>query len=466
MKFRKTINAGIAFAGALNVLSAPCPAPNVVLIAADDLGYGDLSVQGCDLYETPRIDSIARQGVRFTDGYVTAAYCSPSRAGFLTGRYQQRFGHEVLFWNKDHNIGLPVGEKTLADRLRDAGYETGMVGKWHLGKEKPFHPMSRGFSEFFGDAGHGSNYMPDPETGLVGWQNGTQIYYFERNGEPVEIRKYLTDVYADECVSFIQKHSGHPFFLYASFNAPHAPMEALPQDLERVKHIEHPVRRTYAAMILALDRGVGRILDAVKESGQEDNTIVVFLSDNGSNALSRGGGHHYECHAENAPFRGVKGLLTEGGVRVPFFIKWPGHIDAGAVYQNPVSSLDLAPTLFTAAGINVLPEWKLDGTDLVPFVDGRRSGAPHERLFWRYWRTGQNRQLCAVREGDWKLVTDHHLGGASPGHQSWSLYNLSNDPAEQNDLIQDYPEKAAELSKAWNGWNQNLARPAWYCDPP
>ena len=219
-------------------------------------------------------------------------------------------------------------------------------------------------------------------------------------------------------------------------------------------------------MILALDRGVGRILDTLKKHGLEKNTIVVFLSDNGSNAPSGGRGKQRECHAENAPFRGIKGLVLEGGIRVPFFLKWPSEIPGGRVYREPVSSLDLVPTFLAAAGVKTDPDWKLDGINLTPFITGRRTGEPHERLFWRYWRTGQNRQLCAVREGNWKLVTDKGLGGELPGEQDWSLYNLAEDPSEQHNLIQAYPEKAAELARQWTGWNSGLVRPAWYFDPP
>lgn len=431
------------------------PRPNIVLIVADDLGYADLSAHGSQEIRTPHIDSIASGGARCASGYVSAPVCSPSRAGLLTGRHQQRFGHEVNFWNANANAGLPPWEMTFVERLRGAGYATGMVGKWHLGKEEPFHPLSRGFEEFFGDPGHGSSYLPDKDTGIVGRTKSKTIYHFFRNREEVEVREHLTDVLAREAAGFIERHAREPFFLYAAFNAPHAPMQSTEKYLARCAHIENPARRTYAAMVTALDDGVGKILAKLREYQIGENTIVFFLSDNGGDSRPEPGGNS----ALNTPFNGGKGTTLEGGLHVPFFVRWPARLPAGQVYEHPVISLDLAPTFLAAAGVNVAPEWKLDGVDLMPFLSGGKQGAPHERLFWRYWLNGDRPRLAAaVREGDWKLVTSKP---GPPGKEQWSLFNLAEDPAETRDLAAEHPERVAALRARWEAWNGELRDPLW-----
>jgi arylsulfatase A-like enzyme len=423
--------------------------PNFVLIVADDLGCGNVSILGGSDIPTPHIDSVGKDGVIFSDGYASGPLCVPSRAGLITGRYQQRFGHEVLFWNKDHNVGLPVGEKTMADRLKAAGYITGMVGKWHLGKEECFFPMNRGFMEFFGDPGHGSPYLPHPETGQVArpWNQ------FYRNHEKIEIREHITDVYAREAVEFIDRNQGNPFFLYMAFTAPHMPLESTQKYLDRFPDIENTDRRTYAAMISAMDDGVGRILQELQKHGLEKNTLVVFLSDNG--ALVPPG--------DNGIYRERKGRLLEGGIRVPFFAKWPAKLPAGSVYDNPVIALDVAPMFYAAAGINIKPEWELDGVDLLPYLTGEKKEAPHERLYWRLWRTGPDKQLCAIREGDWKLVTPSSPGsyGDPRGEPDWALYNLRSDPGEQEDLSGRYPERTQRMAERWGAWDETLMEPLW-----
>ena len=269
----------------------------------------------------------------------------------------------------------------------------------------------------------------------------------------------LTDVYGREAVDFIQRHKSDPFFLYVAFTAPHHPLQATDEYLSRVSNIRNPKRRTYAAMVLAMDDWVGRILNELADCGLEDNTMVAFLSDNGSLGPPEG---------DNGPLRERKGRVLEGGIRVPFFIKWPGVFPAGKTVEFPVISLDLAPTFFEAAGISVQPEWDLDGVNLIPFLTGKNPDVPHDRLFWRYWRTGPNKQLCAVREGEWKLVTPSTPGrfGETPGEQQWRLYRLSDDPGETQDLSGQYPEKAQQLKQRWHEWNATLKDPLWYFDPP
>ncbi len=429
--------------------------PNIVLIVADDLGYADVGVQGAKDIPTPNLDALANSGVRCTDGYVTGPVCSPSRAGILTGRYQERFGHDVLFWNSNANAGLSPKETTFVQHLRDAGYVTGMVGKWHLGKEEYLHPMSRGFMEFFGDPGHGSSYLPEKDTGVVGRTEKRTIYEFHRNREPVDIREYLTDAYGNEAANFISKHAKAPFFLYVAFNAPHVPLQATDKYLARVSGITDAGRRTYAAMVSALDDAVGRILDSLTENKIADNTIVVFLSDNG------GDSRQSHDNASNYPLSFGKGSTYEGGIRVPFFLKWPEKYPVG-VYRQPIISLDLAPTFLAAADVRVEPEWKLDGVDLTPFLSGENKEPPHDILFWRYWFTGEKESFAAaVRQGPWKLVR----AGLS-AQSNWKLYNLDDDIGEKNDLAKSNPERVARMVERWEEWNKSLRYPLWHFAGP
>ncbi|MEO7314740.1 MAG: sulfatase-like hydrolase/transferase, partial [Ginsengibacter sp.] len=309
--------------------------PNFILIVADDLGYGDLGFTGSKQIKTPHIDALAKGGVQFTQGYVTSAVCSPSRAGFLTGINQVEFGYDN---NLDENqpgfdpefLGLPVQVETIADRLKRLGYVNGIIGKWHLGEKDQFYPLNRGFDEFWGYRGGGHDYFTALPNG-TGYKAPIECNY--KTPQPIT---YITDDKGDECVSFIQRHKKEPFFLYASFNAPHAPMEATVVDLELYKDIKDKKRRTYAAMIHRLDVNIGRIVSELEKQELRENTLIVFLSDNGGPV---------DVNASvNAPYRGQKGILLEGGIHVPFVMNWPGTISAGTVFHDPVSSLDIAPT--------------------------------------------------------------------------------------------------------------------------
>jgi arylsulfatase B len=426
-------------------------ATHIVLIVADDQGYAEMSCQGGDI-PTPHLDALARSGVRFTSGYVSAPYCSPSRAGFLTGRYQQRFGHEINPVEKMNdlpNIGLPVGQKTIADDFKAVGYVTGMFGKWHLGAHEPFHPLNRGFDEFYGFLREGHYYLPEPfdhaPEHVVSHLRQREPEYNRlnpilRGRAEVQEEMYLTQAFAREAVSFIDRNKAKPFFLYVPFNAPHSPMQATPQDYARFPKIADEHRRVWAGMIASLDDAVGQILAKLKEDGLEESTLVFFLSDNG--------GPTAELTSRNDPLSGGKGSVLEGGIRIPFMVSWPGHIPAGKVYDRPVISLDILPTALAAAGVASPKNVALDGVDLVPFLTDKRQGDPHAAL---YWRLGPQ---SAIRHGDWKLVR-------TDAGKPFQLFNLASDIAEKKDLTAQEPNRMKELMDELAGWNHQLIAPLW-----
>ena len=442
--------------------------PNILLIVADDLGYGDLGFQGGSDIPTPSLDALASRGVRFSNGYVSGTWCAPTRAGLLTGRYQQRFGahgHEGV-----SDDALSLEETTLADHLKAAGYVTGVVGKWHLGIPPEYHPMQRGFDEFFGFVrgghsfwpgvpiiifpdrqGHGLDVMTVPEG------RATLDGQIVRGRESVAEPAYLTDAFGREAVSFIERHAPEPFFLFLSFNAPHTPMQASLGRLGRFMNTSHPVRRVYNAMTLAMDEAIGAVFEQLRRSGVEEDTLVFFISDNGGPTV-----HKYAYNAsDNSPLRGSKGTTLEGGIRVPFVVSWPRGLPSGARFDEPAIQLDILPTALAAAGIPIDPEWQLDGVNLLPYLKGEASGPPHEALFWRSW--GQ----MAVRSGDWKLVSyvakmdEGELLLPEPRDEMTPhrLYDLSRDVGETEDLSEREPERVAELLASWDAWNAAM-RPA------
>jgi arylsulfatase A-like enzyme len=431
-RFIVTVGAGAA-ALALPRLGWPQAArrPNLVLIFADDLGYADLGCQGCQDIATPHIDAIATSGVRFTDGYVTAPLCSPSRAGLLTGCYQQRFGHEHNPGNS-REAGLPLTEHTIADHLRAAGYATGLVGKWHLGMLPEQHPMSRGFDEFFGFLHGAHSYLNSDE------ERGIRDPIL-RGHERVQEKDYLTDAFAREACDFINRHAQQPFFLYLSFNAVHAPLEATEAYQARFPHIEDPKRRTFAGMLAAADDAVGDVLETLRAHRLEQDTLVFFISDNG--------GPTQQTTSRNDPLRGYKAQVYEGGIRIPFLVQWPGHLPAGVTFEQPVSSLDVLPTALAAAGCGPLQGRALEGVDLAPHLTGATTAPPHDSLFWRM---GNKR---AARRGNLKLVDN--------GTGSFELYDLAEDIGEQHDLAADRPEVVAELVAAYEAWNAGNIEPLW-----
>lgn len=419
-------------------IAAPSPRPNILFIVGDDMGYADVGFHGCKDIPTPNLDALAASGVRFTNGYVSGPYCSPTRAGLLTGRYQQRFGHE--FNSGGAGGGLPVTETTLADRLKAAGYATGLVGKWHLGASEAMHPQRRGFDEFFGFLGGAHDYF-NPQ----GVLRGTALA-----GES----GYLTDAFGREAVAFVEKHRGKPWFLYLAFNAVHTPMQADDARLAKFPGIGDQQRRTYAAMMLAMDDAIGRVRRKLAETGQEQNTLVTFISDNGGPTMP---GVTING-AINTPLRGSKRSTLEGGVRVPFVVSWPGRVKPG-VFAQPAIQLDLHTTALAAAGVEVKPEWKLDGVNLLPFLAAEKSGAPHAALFWRF---GEQR---AIRTGDFKLVRYDLAADSTPaerksGTSTLQLYNLRDDVSETRDLTAAQPAKVKELQAKWDRWNAGNIPPA------
>jgi len=411
--------------------------PNFVIILADDLGYADVGFQGCQDIPTPNLDTLAREGMRCTQGYVSHPFCSPTRAGLMTARYQQRFGHEnnPKYDPNDPVAGLPISQVTVADVLSRAGYVTGAVGKWHLGAAPHFHPLRRGFHEYFGLIGGGHDYF---RVGPPG-ENREYFIPLQRNTEPEAFEGYLTDVLTSEAVAFIRKHHQVPFFLYLAYNAPHTPLQAPESWLQRVSHIEDPTRRSYAAMVAALDEGVGRVCAALKELGLEERTLVFFLSDNG--------GPVEVTHASNAPLRGAKGSVYEGGIRVPFVIRWTGTLPSGTTYEQPVISLDIPATIVAVADTAFPTESAVDGVNLLPYLQGQRQDQPHKSLFWR---TGGGTNW-AVRSGDWKLV--------KVGQQAEELYNIGEDISETKNVSHQHPEIVLEIRRQYETWNQKNIAP-------
>ncbi|APW62137.1 sulfatase [Paludisphaera borealis] len=425
--------------------------PNIVLLVADDLGHADLGFQGARDIPTPHLDALAASGVKFTNGYVSGPYCSPTRAGLLTGRYQQRFGHEFNGGGPGAAggvpFGLPTSQTTIADRLKAAGYVTGLVGKWHLGGAPQFHPQKRGFDEFFGFLGGAHTYFAGKSTDIY---RGTKL---------IEEPTYLTDAFAREAVSFIDRHKEAPFFLELAFNAVHTPMDATSERVARFASIADPTRRTYAAMLSALDDAVGAVLDKLRASGLEENTLIVFFSDNGGPTML---GTTING-SSNAPFRGSKRTTLEGGIHVPFVASWKGKLPAGKVYDQPVIQLDVLPTALAAAGVPPQPDWNLDGVNLLPYLTGAETKAPHDTLFWRLG------DQAAIRRGDWKLVrydatldTPGATSNPRTAHATpFRLYNLAEDQGETRDRSADYPDKAKELLASWEDWSRQLATPLW-----
>lgn len=447
-----TLAVAVMLTGGGPVRCAEPKRSNIVLLVADDLGYADLGFQGGRDIPTPNLDGLSRSGVRFTNSYVSGPYCSPTRAGLLTGRYQQRFGHEFNpGGGSDEAPGLPLSQTTLADRLRAAGYRTGLVGKWHLGSAPRFHPQRRGFDEFFGFLGGAHTYFAAASADVY---RGTEI---------VKEQEYLTDAFRREALAFVERHKTEPFFLELAFNAVHTPMDATKDRVGRFASIAAPQRRTYAAMLTALDEAVGAVLAKLREADLEENTLILFLSDNGGPTMP---GTTING-SRNDPLRGSKRTTLEGGIRVPFVFRWKGHLPDGAVYEHPVIQLDLLPTILRAAGVEPRTEWGLDGVDLLPFLTGKQRGVPHEHL---YWRLGAQ---WAVRSGDWKLVSYDaaldHPGQVSRGVPTVTpprLYDLSVDIGEAHDRAAQYPERVKELKATWERWNATLSRPLWGPESP
>ena len=416
--------------------------PNFVIIMTDDHGYADVGFNGCEDIPTPNIDRIAHEGVRFTNGYVTYSVCSPSRAGLITGRYQGRFGYRrnPTLNPFDENAGLPLEEENMAEILKKINYHTGYVGKWHLGTHPKFRPNARGFDEFYGFESGGHRYFPEDLTyqriedvdRKGAWYNTKLL----RNDRRIETDEYLTDEFSHEAVDFIAKNREKPFLLFLSYNAPHTPMQASQKYLDRFPHIKDKLRRTYAAMVSAVDDGVGRVLNTLAEADLEENTLVFFLSDNGG-ASNNGSINH--------PLRDSKGTIYEGGQRVPFAFRWTRTIPPGGDYHEPVSSMDILGTIAGLTGVDIAADRPLDGVNLVPYLTGKDKGSPHTALFWQMF----DKDHAVVRMGNDKFIDLNK-------QDKIELYDLSRDKAESNNLAEGQPEKLHQLQEILDAWTSQL----------
>jgi arylsulfatase A-like enzyme len=400
--------------------------PNIVVILSDDQGYADISFNPHHPREvsTAHMDALAREGVFFTQGYISGNVCSPTRAGLMTGRYQQRAG---IYTAGEGGSGLPLTETIFPQFLKPAGYVCGAFGKWHLGLTSAYHPAARGFDEFYGFLGRGAHdyfKLDDPESPLY------------RNLDPVADHGYLTTRLTDEAVSFIQRHRSRPFFVYLAYNAVHAPAQAPAEDIQRF-HTGDPQRDILMAMLQHLDAGVGRVVGTLKAEGLWENTLLFFLTDNGGAKA---------MHANNAPLRGFKQQNYEGGIRTPFVVSWPARIKGGRTCDSPVISLDLLPTALEAAGLEPPRERPLDGRSLLPLMLGRTK-VLHEHLFWS---EGGSSGEWAVRAGHWKLLANRDRR---------ELYDLGCDPAEETDLAGKHPETVQQLAALYDAWLDQMALP-------
>jgi arylsulfatase A-like enzyme len=422
--------------------------PNLIVIMTDDMGYADVGFNGCKDIPTPNIDSIAYNGAHIVNGYVSFPVCGPSRAGFITGRYQDRFGFTTNPTIDPTNdiAGLPLDEKTIAEVLHEEGYKSAIVGKWHLGTHPNFHPLKRGFDYFYGFLSGGHNYFMNQLT-IENLENVKSKWAWYKtklreNHKTLEFEDYKTDYLTDELseagLRFINKQAenNQSFFLFLAYNAPHTPMHATEKYLSRFPDIQDKKRKTYAAMVSAVDDGVGNVLRTLKDNGIEENTLIVFLSDNG--------GAHNNA-SQNTPLRGTKGSVYEGGLRVPFAMQWKGVIPANTRYEESVSSLDIMASIVDILDIKTNPKKPLDGVNIIPYLTGKKKGAPHEYLFWRKWE--QN--AMAAINADYKLLKVKK-------NAETEFYNLKKDVSEKENIKGSNSKKVQEIQKEWDKWNVQL----------
>jgi arylsulfatase A-like enzyme len=432
----KAINAMVFLLAALliscNIGTQEEKRPNILIILTDDQGNADAGYQRTpSTVSTPAIDQIAKDGVIFTQGYSSAYVCAPTRAGLLTGRYQQRFG---FYRAPDSRIGLPLSEVTLADLLKKEGYHTGVFGKWHLGLTEEYHPCNRGFDEFYGFLGHGAHDYFDLSISESPDDFHQHIY---RNHTPISDTGYLTDNLAREASLFIEKHANkeNPLFVYLPFNAVHSPLQAPDVDIKKFNS-GSPERDTYLAMLHRMDEGIGRVVQTLKDEGLYDNTLIFYFSDNGGAKNNK---------ADNLPFRGTKHSVYEGGLRVPFVMSWPAKLTPGTS-DEPVISIDILPTICAVLKIP-LPENRIyDGRNILSAIHKNRDTPLHERLYF-----DGNDNSWAVREGKWKLLYSKK--------GNLELYNLEDDAVEQENLVEEYPEIAADLKEKYSSWRNEMGAP-------
>ncbi|WP_017256971.1 sulfatase-like hydrolase/transferase [Pedobacter arcticus] len=398
--------------------------PNVIIILADDAGYIDFGFMGSEDLKTPNIDKLAEGGVVFTDAHVSSTVCAPSRAGLMTGKYQQRFGFEA---NGTGKFGLSDDVKTMADMMKTNGYKTYALGKWHLGSAVSDQPNQRGFDDFYGFLAGSRSYFEI--------KNPSEDKMLQHNGRNVEHAGYMTDILGDEAVKYAEQSKDEPFFMYLAFNAVHTPMEAKTEDLERFKN--HP-RQELAAMTWSLDENVGKLIHKLEDLGIRDNTLIYFLSDNGGSP---------ENTSKNGPLKGFKGNEFEGGHRVPFVVSWPAKIKGGVKFNGLSSSLDIFPTSLAAGGITKPTGLLLDGANLLPFLMDKKTGVPHHMLFWR------KLEESSARIGDQKLISLERYGSV--------MYNLKNDLGETKDISKTNKKIFDEIMSAYKNWESKMMPPLW-----
>lgn len=401
--------------------------PNVLVILLDDAGYNDFGFMGSEQILTPHMDQLAASGMTFSDAHLSGTTCSPSRAGMITGRYQQRFGYHNNV--PPHGSGLDPAEVTVGDAFQAGGYKTYYIGKWHLGAVEQYLPNNRGFDEFYGLLEGSRSYFPNKED----VPGGTKA--IQHNGEFVKWEGYVTDLFTEAALDYLDDAQQQPFFMFLSYTAPHGPMHAKAEHLEKFKG--HP-RAALASMYWAADEGIGRVLARLEALNLREDTLIFLLSDNGGAEANQ---------SNNAPLKGYKGSKFEGGQRTPFVMSWPGKIPANSRFDGLISAMDIYPTAAAAAGVSSTIGKPLDGVNLLPYVNGEVAGDPHATLFWH--RSVED----AVRAGDYKLV-----GHANHG---WRLYNLEHDIGETQDLFQQYPELAAQMLQQLNAWKREHQEPQW-----
>tara|TARA_R110002051_G_scaffold319452_1_gene403537 strand:+ start:7301 stop:8716 length:1416 start_codon:yes stop_codon:yes gene_type:complete len=419
--------------------------PNIIIILADDLGYNDVGFNGCKDIPTPNIDKIATNGVKFTNAYVSYAVCGPSRAGLITGRYQDRFGfgRNPLFAPNDPAMGLPLSEETLASALKKADYKSVALGKWHLGAHESQRPLQRGFDDFFGFLSGGHQYFPELWTLKDEYEVKAQFDAYRtkllRNTKRIEENEYLTDALSREAVNYIEKYKEEPFFMYLAYNAPHAPLQATDKYLKRFPNIKDKKRKTYAAMVSAMDDGVGRVMNKLEALGLTENTIVFFLSDNGGPEKNNG--------SDNGVLRAGKGQLFEGGIHVPFAMQWPGKIPSGTIYESSIISFDIFATAIANSVKPIKTKNDLDGVDLIPYINGIKKTPPHDYLYWR--KFDADNHALRNNKGD-KIVMIKEKS---------MLFNLNTDISETNNLIHKQKEVFEHLEETYQNWNSQMLDP-------
>ena len=429
--------------------------PNILLILADDLGYADVGFNGATDIKTPNIDALAKNGVTFSAAYNAHAFCGPSRAGLMTGRYPHKFGSQFNLPRSSMSggLGIPRSETFFSKVLQDAGYNTAAIGKWHLGETTEFHPNNRGFSHFYGFLNGGHNYFTKQATKSYNSQKDKGLDHaifsylkpLEENGVEVEEKEYLTDGLSREAVKFINEASENkqqPFFLYLAYNAPHSPMQAKDSDMEVFKSIKDKKRQVYAGMVYAVDRGIKQIVDALKESGQYENTLIVFLSDNGGKP---------NLGASNYPLSGKKGDVKEGGFRTPMFFHWPKHVPENRKYAFPVSTLDFYPTFANLAGASIPEGKQLDGLDIWQAVQSNTNARPGKMIYAMRHRNGFSE--ASARKDGWKAIT---TGG------KWKLFDIESDLGEKHDLSKQYPNILREMQAEMESWSWTNVQPLWF----